>query len=391
MDNGIDERPVRVLHIINRLNIGGPTIYTTLLAYGFTQRGYEVQVICGASTATEGDMGYFAAQYGVKPHIIPELGGVFTPFDDLRALRAIRNYIREYQPDVVHTHTSKAGFIGRVAAYYEGVPVIVHTYHNHAFAGIYNPVTTWVFIQVERIVARMTDVLLTLSETLRRELVEQYHITRRGHITVLPLGLDLNAFAQISRKQGFFRAEWNIPDSAPLIGIIGRLVPVKNHKLFLQAALRIARDLPDAKFVIIGDGDEREALETLVDDYQLGDAVIFTGWQSNLSAIYSDLDVSVVSSHHEEMPVSVIESLAAGCPVVATEVGGVPDLLNGGRLGTLVTPDDPHALATAIISMVQSPPDIHEAQQTMLSTYSMNQLVNDMDSLYRGLLAKKRR
>ncbi|MEQ8675866.1 MAG: glycosyltransferase family 4 protein [Aggregatilineales bacterium] len=383
--------PVRILHITNRLGVGGPAMYVTLLAQGFKARGYDVEVICGETDAAHGDMTYFADRYGIQPRIFPQLGGVVTPLNDIIALWRLYHFMREYQPDVVHTHTTKAGFVGRLAAYLARVPVIVHTFHSHVFEGYFGSALTRFFILMERLAARMSDVVLTLTESLRSELADEYHITRRGRIMVLPLGLDLASFADTPRKLGTFRATWNIPADAPLVGIIGRLVPIKNHKLFLQSARRIIETNPQVRFVIIGDGEERPMLESLVHDYHLENAVTFTGWQSNLLEIYSDLDVSVVSSINEGTPVSVIESLSATCPVVATRVGGVPDLLNGGAYGVLVPPNDPSAMARALLKVLNNPPDVTEAQTIMLESYGMERLVNDMDSLYRGLLAKKRR
>lgn len=382
---------VRVLHVTNRLSIGGPAMYVTLLARGFKELGYEVEVICGTTDDLHGDMSYFADRYGIQPRVYSQLGGIVTPFKDIIALWRLYWFIREYQPDVVHTHTTKAGFIGRLAAYMVRVPVIVHTFHSHVFEGYFGAIVTRFFIWMERLAARMSDVVLAMTESLRRELAEDYHITRRGRIMVLPLGLDLASFAATPRKMGTFRQQWGIPADAPLVGIVGRLVPIKNHKLFLQAAKLIIQTMPQTRFVIIGDGTERPDLEAFVSEAGLEDVVIFTGWQSDLLAIYSDLDVSVVSSKNEGTPVSVIESLAAGCPVVATRVGGVPDVLSGGAFGTLVAPNDVTALANAIIKVLNHPPDVTEAQQTMLESYGMERLIHDMDSLYRGLLAKKRR
>jgi glycosyltransferase involved in cell wall biosynthesis len=193
------------------------------------------------------------------------------------------------------------------------------------------------------------------------------------------------------RKNGAFRQAWGVATDAPLIGIVGRLAAVKNHSLFLEAALRVRARFPNARFVIVGDGETRLAVEAQVDALGLRDAVIFTGWQRDLVPIYSDLDMLVISSTAEGTPVSVIEALAAGCPVVATAVGGVPDLLDHGTLGRLVAPGDPEALAQAMIETMEYPPDGRRAQAMMLDRYGIDRLVRDLDSLYRGLLAKKGR
>lgn len=385
------DRPIRVMNIIARLNVGGPAIYVTLLTEKFCPPDYDSLLVCGTIEPGEGDMNYYAEQHGVRPVIIPELGRSLHPVRDIITLRKVYQIIREYKPDIVHTHTAKAGFIGRLAAWLAGVPVIVHTFHGHVFHGYFNPLMTRLFILLERWTGSMSDTIITLSEGLRRELAEDYRIARRKHFTVLPLGLDLNSFATTPRQAGQFRAAWNIPPDAYLIGIVGRIVTVKNHALFLEAAVKVRQQLPQAHFVVVGDGELRPEVEARVDELGLRDAVTFTGWQRILAPIYSDMDVLVISSLNEGTPVSVIESLAAGCPVVATAVGGLPDLLDHGRLGMLVTPGDADALADGILKTVRQPPDVTEAQRLMIDRYGIDRLVKDLDSLYRGLLAKKRR
>lgn len=385
------QEPMRIMRIIARLNIGGPAIHVALLTARLGPPNYESLLVCGQIDPEEGDMSYYASEQQVQPVIIEELGRELHPLRDLRALLRLYRLMREFRPHVVHTHTAKAGFVGRVAAWLARVPVIVHTFHGHTFHGYFGPLRTGLFIWLERITARMSDTIITLTEGLRRELADHYRITRRSRITVLPLGLDLERFAAIKRRHGAFRAQHGIALETPLVGIVGRLVPVKNHTLFLQAAARVCEELPEARFVIVGDGETRAALETQAADTGLAGRVIFTGWQKDVGPIYSDLDVNVISSLNEGTPVSVIESLAAGCPVVSTAVGGVPDLLDGGALGRLVPGGDAAALAAAIVETIRQPPDMAGPQQAMLDRYGIDRLVRDLEGLYRGLLAKKRR
>ncbi len=385
---------VRILRIIARLNIGGPAIHVTLLSEKLGAPLYESTLLTGSVAADEGDMMYYAEQHGVTPIIMPELGREISPIRDLMTIWKVYRVIRALNPHVVHTHTSKAGFVGRIAAKLAGVPVIVHTFHGHVFRGYFSPFVTQIFINLERITARMSDTVITLTEGLRRELADEYRIIRRARITVLPLGLDLQRFADTPRKQGVFRASLNIPPDAPLIGIVGRLAPVKNHALFLRAAALIAKTIPAARFVIVGDGKLRAELETQIDALGLRACVQITGWIAETAPVYSDLDVLAISSVNEGTPVTVIEALAAGCPVVTTNVGGLSDLLDGGALGALVPSENVEALAHALIDAVQSPPDnaeIARAQTLMLDRYGIERLVSDMDNLYRALLAKKGR
>lgn len=383
-------RPIRILRIIARLNVGGPAIHVTLLTEKLSAPDYESTLVCGTIGDDEGDMSYYAAAHGVTPVILPELGRSLHPVRDLRTIWKVYRLIRQYQPDVVHTHTAKAGFVGRVAAWLAGVPVIVHTFHGHVFQGYFSPTMTRVFLLLERLTARMSSTVITLTEGLRRDLADVYHITDREHITVLPLGLDLAPFAAVARKNGVFRREHGIPAGAALIGIVGRLVPVKNHRLFLDAAARVKAEVPNAHFVIIGDGELRTELEAQVDALNLRDAVTFTGWMQNLAPAYADLDVNVISSVNEGTPVSVIEALAAGCPVVATAVGGLPDLLEHGAFGALVPSGDVEALAAAMVQVLRNPPDGKATQALMLERYGIERLVGDLRQLYGKLLAEKK-
>lgn len=387
--NPAPQRPIRILRIIARLNIGGPAIHVTLLTEKLGAPNYDSCLVCGTIEADEGDMLYFAEKHGVHPLIMPELGRSLHPLRDIATVWKLYKLMRELKPDIVHTHTAKAGFVGRLAAWLAGVPVIVHTFHGHVFQGYFSAPMTRFFILLERIAARMSDAVITLTEGLRTELADKYRITRRGRITVLPLGLDLETFSSTLRKHGEFRKAHNIPVDAPLAGIVGRLVPIKNHALFLEAAARVRQDIPNAHFVIVGDGETRPAIEAQIKALGLSDCVTLTGWVRDVAPVYGDLDALVISSLNEGTPVSIIEALAAGCPVVATSVGGLPDLLDHGALGALVPSGDAATLASALTVTLQHPPDGAKAQRLMLDRYGIDRLVQDLDSLYRGLLAKK--
>lgn len=371
--------------MIARLNVGGPAIHVSLLTEKLCPPEYASTLACGQIGPAEGDMTYYAREHGVEPVIIPELGRSLHPVRDLKTLWKVWRLVRQSRPDVVHTHTAKAGFVGRVAAWLAGVPVIVHTFHGHVFHSYFGPMTR-VFLVLERLTGRLSSAIVTLTDGLRDELADVYRVAPKDKIRVIGLGLDLGRFAATPRHGGDFRAAFDLPPDAPLIGIVGRIVPVKNHTLFLDAAVLVHEQLPDARFIIVGDGESRAEIETGVDARGLRDAVIFTGWMQDLAPLYADLNANVISSHNEGTPVSIIEALAAGCPVVATAVGGLPDLLDGGRLDALVPPGDAPALAEALVRTITAPPDPAPAQQAMLDRYGIDRLVRDLDALYRELL-----
>jgi glycosyltransferase involved in cell wall biosynthesis len=336
-------------------------------------------------------MTYFARERGIEPVIIPELGRELHPLRDIVTLWKVYRLLRQLKPDVVHTHTAKAGFIGRVAAWLAGVPVIVHTFHGHVFESYFSRLTTNVFILLERIASSMSDTIITLTESLRRDLSEKYRVARKGRITVLPLGLDLATFTTMPRRSGAFRRAHGIAPDAPLLAIVGRIVPIKNHALFIEAVRRVRERYPALRVVIVGDGELRTDVEAQVKASGLEDVVLFAGWLRDLAPVYSDLDVLVMSSLNEGTPVSVIEALASACPIVSTNVGGTSDLLEQGALGTLVPSGDAGALADAICATLAQPPDMEHARALMVERYGIERLVGDLDSLYRGLLKKKGR
>lgn len=384
-------RPIRVMRLIARLNIGGPAIHVTLLTAWLRPPEFETLLVCGHIGEHEGDMAYLAGQKGIQPVMIAELGRELAPLRDLRTLLKLWRLMRRFRPDIVCTHTAKAGLVGRWAAWLARVPVRVHTFHGHVFHGYFGPAKTRLFLVLERLTARITDRLITISPALRDELVHTYHIAPFEKFVVVPLGLELDPFAATPRHQGQFRAEHRIPPAAPLIGIVGRLVPIKNHGLFVEMAARVRAARPEAHFVIIGDGETRAAVEQQVSAAGLSNAVTFTGWLTDLRPAYSDLDALVITSRNEGTPVSLIEALTAGVPVVSTAVGGVPDLLQGGAYGQLVPPDDPAALASAVLDALDdSGMDRAAVQQAVIVQYGIARLAGDVAALYRDLLADRR-
>jgi glycosyltransferase involved in cell wall biosynthesis len=380
---------IRVLRIIARLNIGGPAIHVSLLTQRLDRELYDTRLVVGNVSGDEGDMTYYAESLGVQPDILPSLQREVNIVQDARVLVALYKMMREYQPHVVHTHTAKAGFIGRLAAKMAGVPVIVHTFHGHVFKGYFGPAKIQMFLLLERLAARFSDTIITLTDSLRRELAEDYRITRKSRMTVLPLGLDLQAFAQVERKTGAFLNNWDIPPDAHVVGIVARLAPIKNHALFVASAKLIHQQRPNVRFVIVGDGDTRAETEAQVKRLGLDDVFTFTGWLQGTPEVYGDLDVKVITSHNEGTPVTLIEALTAGCPVVSTDVGGVSELLEGGAFGALVPAGDAQAIANAVMETLDNPPDPEVARRAMIHRYGIDRLVRDIQSLYLGLLMRK--
>jgi len=290
---------------------------------------------------------------------------------------------------VVHTHTAKAGTLGRLAAWWCRVPIVVHTYHGHVLHGYFGPGKTRLFIAIERWLARHTDRLVAVSEQVRRDLLG-LGIGRPERFSVVPLGLDLERFLAADARRGQLRHELGFTERERVIGIVARLVPIKAHEVFLQAAAAVAERVPESRFVIVGDGERRNELEALSHRLGLGERLRFLGWRRDLDTVYADMDVVALTSRNEGSPVSLIEAMASARPVVATRVGGVPDLVEHGVTGYLVPPGDILRFARAIEDVLASPDRgraLGEAgRHRVHPAFSAQRLVADMDALYTELL-----
>lgn len=385
-------RRVRVVRVFSRLNIGGPAVHVILLTAGLRPLGYETRLVVGKESPREGNMLSLAAEKGVVCERVDGLGREIAPLRDVRALLGLHRILRSWRPTIVHTHTAKAGLLGRLAARVAGVPVIVHTYHGHVLRGYFSPTRTAVFRWLETRLASLADALVVVSEAIKRDLVD-LGVASAEKIRVVPLGLDLSRLSG-PLPRGVLRRDIGIGDDAPLVGMVGRLVPIKDVPTFLAAA-RLVRDVVgEARFALVGDGEDRTSLEAECRRLGLEGAVTFFGWRSDLAAVYGDLDVVVNASLNEGTPVALIEALAAARPVVATRVGGTPDLLGEDVRGRLVPPADPHALAGAIVETLQESEAARRRAQAgrefVIARHSVARLVRDVDELYRELLAAKK-
>ncbi len=388
---GGDAGSVRVLRIFSRLNIGGPSLHVILLSSGLRPLGYETRLVVGRESPREGNMLALAASKNVLCERMAGLGREIVPLQDLRALVGLTRLMRRWRPEVVHTHTAKAGLLGRLAARAAGVPTIVHTYHGHVLRGYFSPAKTALFRWLETRLAGAAHALVAVSESVKQDLVA-LGIAPSEKIRVIPLGLELDRLCG-TLPRGVLRREAGIAEEAPLVGMVGRLVPIKDVPTFLRAACLVRAERPETRFALVGDGEERPALERLAGELGLDGAVVFLGWRHDLAPVYGDLDLVVNASRNEGTPVALIEALAASRPVVATRVGGTPDLLGEDERGRLVPAGDPEALARAIVeTLTQAEAARRRAQagrDHVLARHSSQRLVRDVDALYRELRARK--
>ena len=386
------ERPIRIARVIARLNIGGPAQHVTLLTAGLDRTRFSTTLITGMVGKDEGDFTETARARGVEPVVIPQLGRAIRPARDLVALLTLIRMFRRIRPDIVHTHTAKAGALGRMAARVAGVPLTVHTFHGHVLDGYFSPSVTRFFLMVERRLACTTDRLVTVSPRLRDQLLAM-GVGRPDQVEVVPLGLDLCRFRRDRGAASALRASLGLAPGIPLLGSVGRLVPIKDHPTLLRAMAIHGMDGQSAHLVLVGDGEDRLALTRLVGELGVSTRVHFLGWRSDLETILNELDVVVCSSRNEGTPVALIEAMAAGVPVLSTEVGGVADLVTHGETGWLVPPGDPAAMAQGIRRLVAEPSLrtrlAAAGRAVVLDRYDVARLIPRMETLYTNLINER--
>jgi glycosyltransferase involved in cell wall biosynthesis len=377
-------RRIRVARIITRLNVGGPALQAVLLDEGLDPDRFETLLIAGSEDPLEGNILEIRG-LSKKFLRIPAMRRAVSPALDLRALVQLVRALRAFRPDVVHTHLAKAGSLGRIAAWAAGVPITVHTFHGNVFRGYFSERRAAVFLLIERILARWTTRIIAVSARQATEL-ESLGIARPPRLVRVPEGLDLQPF--IAADAGGLRRELDVSEDVPLVGIVGRLVPIKGVDVFLTAASIVGRLRRDAVFVVVGDGESRLVLEAQVRSLGMSEAVRFLGWRADLPSLYASLDVVVLTSHNEGTPLSLMEALATGRPVVATAVGGVPDMISSAECGLLVPDGDAEAVAEAILGVINGSRDrdVAAVRRCVYPEYDVSTLTQRLEDLYASLV-----
>ena len=376
---------VKILRVIARLNIGGPAVHVINLCAGLDAQHFETTLVCGDVGLHEGDMGYLAVAAGVQPVVMPALQRAIAPLTDLVALWQLYKLMRRIRPQIVDTHTFKAGALGRVAAWLAGVPVRLHTFHGHVFQGYGGGLQSMLIVQLERALGRLTTRVFGVSQLVNAEL-QAHRIVPAAKLQVFPVVLDLAPFATAARR-GAFRAELGIDAGTALVGNIGRLVPIKNQALFLEIAALLVQRGFGGKFVLVGDGELRVELEQRAQALKLADRIYFCGWRRDLAGVLADLNVMVNTSLNEGTPVAIIEAMAARVPVVATAVGGVPDLVTHGSTGFLLPTESAAAGADAVEAALRADAALLDrAQRFALENYNLQHSLRRAEALYRSLL-----
>ncbi len=402
-------KPAKVIRIIARLNVGGPAKHVVWLTAGLDKSRYDTLLVAGRVPPGEGDMGYFAEGSGVAPYFIPEMSREIS-IKDAATVWKLYKLFRGEKPDLVHTHTAKAGTVGRVAGllYSWFTPRrqrcrFVHTYHGHIFHSYYGALKTRLFVAIERLLAWLiTDRIVVVSEQQRSEICTKFKVGKEKQFRVIPLGLDLEIFSHSSERRQKFREELGITEDVILVGIVGRLTEIKNHRLFLEAVSEFKRQFgaQHVRFVIIGDGLLRHSLEQQCRSLALTDDVIFAGERNDPEYFYPALEIVALTSMNEGTPLTLIEAMANARVVISTRVGGVVDLLgptveDGSfticERGISVSPGDASSFAKGL-QQLASDSALRAALgakgfEFVQNKYQRRRLLNDIEALYDDLLS----
>lgn len=396
----------RILRIINRFNLGGPTYNASYLTK-YLAPEFKTFLLGGQKDDSEENSEYIVHSLGLIPFIVPEMRRTINPMKDITAYNRIKSIIKEFKPDIVHTHASKAGALGRRAAYNMGVPVIIHTFHGHVFDAYFSEIRSVVYQNIERNLAKKTTKIIALSEAQKYDLVNKYNICPEDKIEIIPLGFDLDRFRiNMKDKRAQFRNNFMIDDEEISIGIVGRLVPIKNHNLFFEGLKYVVENTTKKiRAFIVGDGEDKESLKQKCRDLNLDYVditeekrkamITFTSWIRDVDYVYAGMDIVALTSLNEGTPVSLIEAQAAGKPIVCTKVGGVENIVNPSETAIFSDIKNPMEFGMNLLTLVED--------ETLRNRFSMNgwnfvrekfhysRLINDMKQLYYKLLDDKNR
>jgi glycosyltransferase involved in cell wall biosynthesis len=387
---------IRVIRVIARMNIGGAGLHVHALTTGLSSARYDQVLVIGALGPREGSLEGLVTDAGAEMHRLPRLRPEVRPWDDLRALVGLIRLIRRHKPDIVETHTAKAGVIGRLAAMLarRPRPAIVHWYHGHVLTGYFTPVVTAAYRNAERALAHASDRLVCVSKATRDELVS-LGIAPRERFEVIRLGLDFDRFTELDPSRVHrVRSELGAGENGTVLaGFVGRLVPIKRVDLLLDAVADARRRVPALRVVIVGDGLLREELEDHARRVGVDDIVRFVGFRHDMEAVVAALDVGVLVSDNEGTPVSLIEAAAGRRCVIATRVGGVPEVVTP-ESGRLVPPGDVGAIANALCELATDP-DLRlqlgsAGRRHVLTGWTVPRLQADVERLYRSVLEERR-
>lgn len=388
-------KKIKILRIINRFNIGGPTYNATFLTR-FLDDKYQTKLVGGLPDIGESDSLYILEKYGVEPELIDEMVRLPNLNSDRKAYKKLKQIIEEFQPDIVHTHASKAGALGRKAAFSCGVPIVLHTFHGHVFHSYFGKGKTLLYKNIERRLAKKSSGIIAISDLQKEELSVEHKICSRNKVKVIPLGFDLDVFQEKRQSErDITRKDLDLTDEIA-IAIIGRFAPIKNHDLFFDIVEKVMdRTNKRIKFFVVGDGAERDSIEERCRkiNEKRKNCVVLTSWITDIAQFNSAMDIICLTSKNEGTPVSLIEAQASGIPVITTDVGGVRDIVIDGDTGFIVPNYDVNLFADRLIELIENEKTLEKMSQNgwnhVKEKFHYKTLVENMDRFYQDLLREK--
>ena len=382
----------KVFNVITKLAVGGAQ--ETALSYcsQLDPDRWAMTLVTGPELSPEGDLFEEARRRGVPVLTVPSLRRPIRPLADAKAVVELVRLFRRERPDIVHTHSSKAGLVGRLAARIAGVPVVVHTVHGWSFHEGMSPPARAVAVALERLAARWTWPLVVVCE-VDAEIGVAAGIGHPAQYTVIRSAVDVGRLRRAAGSRASARAALGIPEGVPVAGTVTRLCRQKDPETLLRAARLAAELRPDTRFVVVGDGPLRPQVERLLDELELRDHVTLLGRRSDVDALLPGFDAFVLSSRWEGLPRVVVEAMAVGVPVVSTDVGGIAEAVEDQVSGLLVPPGDSVSLANALVRALAEPglgARLRSTAATRVDEFDIGVMTDSLDDLYSGLLAGSR-
>ena len=383
----------KVLRIINRFNLGGPT-YNAAYLTKYLSDEYETLLLGGQHDESEASSSHILDKLDLHPVIIPEMRREINFKNDRIAYQKIKKIINDYKPDIVHTHASKAGAIGRIAAQKAGVKQIYHTFHGHVFHSYFGKTKTKFYKNLERYLAKKTTKIIAISKLQKDELVNIHKICKSDKVEIIPLGFDLNRFKENQEeKRKIFREKWNLKENEIAVGIIGRIVPIKDHNFFIDVIEKtLKKTNKKLRFFIIGDGEKKEEIIDYAKSKNIDTSINtnaatlhFTSWIKEIDVANAGLDIICLSSKNEGTPVSLIEAQASYKPIVSTRIGGINDVVIENKTGLLSEVGDLETYVSNLLKLIDNDSfriSLSKNAQKQTNRFTYHRLINDIENLY---------
>lgn len=385
----ITHNKIKVLHIITRLDPGGSSTNTIETVTRLNKEKYDAYLIYGLTDDPQQTIKYELKEKRINFTYIKELQRQINPWRDLIAFVKLFFFIKKHHFDIIHTHSSKAGILGRWAAYLAGVKFIVHTPHGHVFYGYFNKILTFIFILIERMTARITNKIITLT-ALGKEDHIRLKIAEADKFVPIYSGIDIEYFNKIRVDVKKLKQSLSIPLDSILFGSVARLEPIKGNEYLIEAFSEVIKKYPDISLLLIGDGPQRESLMQKAKELNLSDRIIFAGFREDISELLHIMDIFVLASLNEGMGRVILEAMAASKPVISTRVGGIPELIEEGKEGILIPPKDSKLLAEAMVELLTDKNKIKifgkNGRKKVTEKFSLDIMVLHIEILYNSLI-----